>query len=110
MAVAPAYVSQIPGKVAYTHVTSHKEVYTLGTVGPADTYVTGGFTITAASLGLSSIWYIAPVTFSTGHVGVYLPTNGTTGVLKVYTTAATELANASAALQNATFLVLAAGK
>jgi hypothetical protein len=107
LAVSPTYASQLlEGKV--THVLGDiKEAVLLGTVGAADTYVTGGFTVTPAQLGLQQIAYIEPVTFSGGHWGVFTPS---TGLLKVFSAAGTELANASTALQSATFQVVASGK
>lgn len=107
MAVAPTYVSQLPDGKSVHVVGDMKEVTVLGTVGAADTYVTNGFAITAASLGLQQISFADPVSFSTGHWGVYTPS---TGLLKVFSAAGTELANASAALQNATFLFRISGK
>jgi hypothetical protein len=104
MAVAPTYANNIPGGV---HVPGdRKEVLVTGTVGAADTYVTGGFSFTPAQVGLSTINYMAPVVFSTGHWGIFLPA---TNLIKVFSAAATELANASTALQSATFAIKAIG-
>lgn len=107
MAVAPTYASQLlDGKNVHV-MGDAKAVTQKGTVGAADTYLTGGFSITAASMGLSAIMQMDPIVFSTGHWGYYEPS---TGLVKVFSAAATELANASAALQNATFWVNATGK
>lgn len=107
MAVAPSYATQLlEGKVAHV-VGDSKAVTFKGTVGAADTYLTNGFTITPASLGLQAITQMDPVVFSTGHWGYFEPA---TGLLKVFSAAATELANTSAALQSATFWVNATGK
>lgn len=78
------------------------EIFIQGTIGAADTYATGGIAVTPANLGVQTILNIEPVLFSTGHWGVWVPS---TGKIKVFSAAATELANASAALQNATFVV-----
>jgi hypothetical protein len=101
MAVAPTYVAAIPGGV---HIPGdRKEFIWTGTVGAADTYVTSGFASTPAQVGLQVLDYVSPVCFSTGHFwGVYVPS---TGFIKVFSAAATELANASTALQSATFVV-----
>lgn len=107
MAVAPTYASQLlDGKVAHV-VGDNKAVTYKGTVGAADTYVTNGFTVTPAQLGLQAIAQMDPVVFSTGHWGYFEPS---TGLLKVFSAAGTELANASAALQSATFWINATGK
>lgn len=107
MAVAPTYVSQLSDAKPLHVVGDVKEVATLGTVGAADTYATGGFSVTPASMGLQVIHFADPVTFSTGHWGIYFPA---TALLKVFSAAGTELANASAALQSATFLFRCEGK
>ena len=106
MAVAPAYASQLPGSPAYHIPGNFKEVLTTGTVGASDTYATGGFAFLPATVGLTTFVSVLPVTFSTGHWGIYLPA---TGKIQVFSAAATELANASTALQGATFTVLAKG-
>lgn len=107
MAVAPTYASQLlDGKTVHV-VGDNKAITHKGTVGAADTYVTGGFAIAASTFGLQVITQMDPVIFSTGHWGYYEPS---TGLLKVFSAAATELANASAALQSATFWVNATGK
>lgn len=104
MAVAPAYVPVLANAV---HVPGdRKEVLVNGTVGAADTYVTNGFSLTPAQLGLSVVACAGPVLFSTGHWGIYLVA---TQLVKVFSAAGTELANASAALQNATFTFQAVG-
>jgi hypothetical protein len=107
MAVAPTYVSQlIEGKTVHV-VGDVKSITHKGTVGAADTYVTNGFAVAPATFGLQSIVQMDPVVFSTGHWGYYEPS---TGLIKVFSAAGTELVNASAALQNATFWVNATGK
>lgn len=109
MAVAPTYVPAVPGGV---HIPGdYKEFIYNGTVGASDTYVTGGFSFTPAMAGLGSVAYCSPVTFSTGHWGIYIPGAGvSTGLVKVFSAAATELANASAALQSATFTIEGLGR
>jgi hypothetical protein len=107
MAVAPTYASQLlEGKVI--HVVGDVKSATLkGTVGAADTYVTNGFSLTAATLGMTTVIQIDSIIFSTGHWGYYEPA---TALVKVFSAAGTELVNASAALQNATFWINATGK
>src|SRR5438105_2026034 len=107
MAVAPTYASQLPDARPFHVVGDMKEVATIGTVGAADTYVTNGFALSPASFGLQQIAFVSPVVFSTGHTGRYNPSSG---LLQVFSAAGTELVNASAALQNATFLLQVAGK
>lgn len=107
MAVAPTYASQLLEGKAVHVVGDGKAVTQKGTVGAADTYLTNGFTIAPSSFGLTSITQMDPVVFSTGHWGYYEPS---TQLLKVFSAAGTELANASAALQSATFWVNATGK
>lgn len=107
MAVAPTYASQLLEGKALHVVGDGKAVTQKGTVGAADTYVTNGFAIAPATFGLTTIMQMDPIVFSTGHWGYYEPS---TGLVKVFSAAATELANASAALQNATFWVNASGK
>lgn len=104
MAVAPAYVSALA--TPYHDPDSLKEAIWTGTVGAADTYVTGGFTIAPSSFGLSNFVAVYPVNFSTGHWGIWDSANAK---IKVFSAAATELANASAALQSATFTITALG-
>lgn len=107
MAVAPTFVSNLPG-AASSHVPGDlKEAFFTLTVGPADTYVTNGFAVTPAQFGLTSITDLDVRSFSTGHWGVYVPAGG---LIKVFSAAATELANASAALQSATVTVKVTGK
>lgn len=106
MAVAPTYATKLSDGKQFVVAGDRREVYATGTVGAADTYATGGFALAAATLGFEvGFDYVAPVTFSTGHWGIY-----TGGNIKVFSAAATELVNASAALQNATFDVHAIGK
>lgn len=108
MAVAPAYTNPIDGRIPPSMSDSSlKAAFRSGVVGAADTYATGGFTLTAAQLGLASIDWCSVVCFSTGHWGVYVPA---TGKVKVFSAAATELANASTALQSATFSLHAFGR
>ncbi len=78
------------------------------TVDAAYTYTTGGVTgiITPAAIGLSQILFVAPVIFSTGHVGYW---DDTVSKLKVFSAMGTELGAASAALQGASALIQAAG-
>ena len=83
------------------------EIFALVTIGASDTYATGGIAVSPADLGVSTILNIEPVLFSTGHWGVWVPA---TGKIKVFSVAATELANASAALQNATAVVKGQGQ
>lgn len=104
MAVAPTYATALDS--AYHIPGDLKEFIYTGTVGAADTYVTGGFAFLPATVGLSALKYVSPVTFSTGHWGLYL----STGVIKVFSAAATELVNASTALQSATFVVEGLGR
>lgn len=105
MAVAPTYVPNVPGGV---HIPGdYKEFIFTGTVGGADTYVTNGFSFTPATVGLNSFAQVNAVVFSTGHWGVFVPASN---LIKVFSAAATELANASAALQGATFVVSGEGK
>lgn len=107
MAVAPTYATQLAeGKTLHV-LGDAKAVTQKGTVGAADTYVTGGFTVAPATFGLTTITQMDPIVFSTGHWGYYEPS---TALVKVFSAAATELANASAALQSATFWVNASGK
>lgn len=94
----PTNKSALPSGVASHTPGDCKEVVGVGTIGSAETYATGGFTVTPASYGLNQIYYFAPVLFSTGHWGFY-----TGSKLKVFSAAGTELANASTALENATF-------
>lgn len=107
MAVAPTYASNLPGKQAYHVIGDVKEVLATGTVGAADTYVTGGFTISPSSFGLSVFFNVDETVFSNGYWGFW---NASTGKMQVFSAAGTELANASAALQNATFTFEAEGK
>lgn len=81
-----------------------RETAALWTVDGAYTYTTGGFALSPGAVGLSSIYFIGPVVFSTGHWGMY-----TGGKIKVFSAAGTELVNASAALQGATALIQAGG-
>lgn len=112
MAVAPTYVGnavnglkgEVPGATQFFACT--------GTVGGSDTYVTNGFAIAPSAVGVTSINWMGPVTFSTGHWGVYVPASG---LIKVFTAgsgaaAPAELGNGSTALQGATFLVFGTGK
>lgn len=78
------------------------EIFALVTIGAADTYATGGIAVVPADVGVQTILNIEPVLFSTGHWGVWVPS---TGKIKVFSAAATELANASTALQSATAVV-----
>lgn len=82
------------------------EIFTLVTIGAADTYATGGIAVSPQNVGVGTIVNIEPVLFSTGHWGVWVPA---TGKIKVFSAAATELANASAALQNATAVIKGQG-
>lgn len=107
MAVAPTYVSQLPDGKPVHVVGDMKEAVVVGTVGASDTYVTNGFSITPASMGLQQISFIDPIVFSTGHIGRWNPS---TSVMQVFSAMGTELVNASAALQSATFLLRVAGK
>jgi len=105
MAVAPSFAPLIPGGV---HIPGDfKEFLFTLTVGAADTYVTGGFVVLPASVGVNSFAYVSPVIMATGHYGVW---NYATGKLQVFSAAGTELANASAALQNTTFVFEGYGK
>lgn len=106
MAITPTFagnsnlggMADVPGAACAFTVT--------GTVGAADTYIQAtGIVITAANLGLSKILWMGPVLFSTGHWGYW---NGTK--IKVFSAAATELADASTALQSATFLMFGSGR
>lgn len=107
MAVAPTYATVLPTGALWHVYGDMKEGVVTGTVGAADTYVTGGFTVTPASLGLQVIYFADPVSFSNGYTGVFNPA---TGLLKVFSAAGTELANASVALQSATFTFAVRGK
>ena len=105
MAVAPTYVANVPGGV---HVPGDNKEFTYtGTVGASDTYATGGFSLPLATLGINTLIDCSPITFSTGHWGFYLPA---TNLVKVFSAAATELTNTSAALQSATFIVRGTGR
>lgn len=105
MAVAPSYVSQLPG---VTHVVGDgKEAVAVGTVGAADTYVTGGFAITPAQFGMQQIIFVDVSPAGTGHP---LAWNAATGNIQAFSAAGTELVNASAALQNAKFNIRVFGK
>lgn len=85
-----------------------RESAVLWTVDAAYTYTTNGVTgvITPAALGFGTIYFIAPVLFSTGHWGYW---NIATNKLVVFSAAGTELVNASAALQGASALIQAVG-
>lgn len=83
-----------------------RESAVIWTVDAAYTYATGGFALSPGAVGLSTIYFCAPITFDNGYWGVYVPS---TGKIKVFSAAGTELANASAALQNAKALIQAAG-
>lgn len=107
MAVAPSYATGLDISAQWYIPGAYKEIYFTGTVGAADTYATGGFAFSPSSFGLTTFLWVSPVAFSTGHWGIWDKTNAK---IKVFSAAATELANASAALQNATFTVQAAGK
>lgn len=107
MAVAPTYASGLEAGASYHIPGNYKEVIFTGTVGASDTYAAGGFAFTASTLGLNVLYYVANITFSTGHWGIYDSANGK---IKVFKAAATELDDTSAALQNATFVVKALGK
>lgn len=107
MAVAPSYTTALVGGAPWHVPGNLKEaVYTL-TVGASDTYATGGFAIAASSFGLQRIEFIFPITFSTGHWGIY---DSSAGKIKVFSAAGTELANTSGALQSATALIVVIGK
>lgn len=105
MAVNPTYVSLLPnGK--QTHVTGDvKEAVLQGTVGAADTYVTGGFALPTPN-GANGIVYAAATNMGSGHMCAWNPS---TKLLQVFSAAGTELANASAALQNVVFVVVITG-
>lgn len=83
------------------------------TFGAADTYVTGGFLVTAASFGFPT--KIVTVEDATSQVGgypfVYVPTVGTPGQgsMVCFSSAGTQLASNSAALQSDTVLLFAWG-
>jgi hypothetical protein len=91
-------LNQVPGVVRDVAVTI--------TIGAADTYATGGIAVSPSDVGLTQILWGEPVVFSTGHWGFWDATNKK---IKVFSAAGTELANASAALQNATALFRAGG-
>jgi hypothetical protein len=78
------------------------EIFCLVTIGATDTYTTGGISLTPADVGVQTILNIEPILFSTGHWAVWVPA---TSKIKVFSAAATELANASAALQSATAVI-----
>ena len=101
MAVAPTYVSLLPnGKVVHV-VGDWKETVQQGTVGAADTYVTGGFALPAIPTANSTL-AVQAVNFGSGHTGFWSPA---TGLMQVFSASGTELANASAALQNVKFVL-----
>lgn len=83
------------------------EIFALCTIGASDTYATGGIAVLPSDLGVNTILNIEPVLFSTGHWGVWVPA---TGKIKVFSAAATELANASTALQSATAVIKGQGQ
>lgn len=109
MAIAQTTASKFPQSF---HVPGdYKEALATLTIGAADTYVTNGFAITPQNFGLTAITHVEVGIFSTGHWGVYVPTSPTAGgLIKVFSAAATELANASAALQSATVVVKVTGQ
>lgn len=90
-------INHIPGDLKESVVTL--------TVGGADTYVTGGFSVPASVFGFSSVKY-CDIISSLGYTAVYTAA----GLIKVFSAAGTELANASAALQGSTFTVQALGR
>jgi hypothetical protein len=105
LAVAPTYVSALP---AATHVVGDgKEAIAVGTVGAADTYVTGGFALAPSSFGMQQILFVDVSPAGTGHPLVW---NQATGLIQAFSAAGTELVNASAALQNAKFNIRVFGK
>lgn len=106
MAVAPTYATLHTSGRPYQVPGNMKEVHYTGTVGASDTYATNGFTFAASSLGLNTLFAVDPILFSTGHWGIW---DSAAGKIKVFSAAATELSNTSAALQNATFAVHALG-
>lgn len=110
MAVAPTYTSLHSSGKAYDHVGAHKEATYSGVVGASDTYVSGGFAFTAANVNLSKLTYVAPITFSNGQWGVFLPA---TGKIKCFSAGSGGTAPAevgSTDLQSATFTVFVIGK
>jgi hypothetical protein len=108
LALAPTYVSALPDGKQLHVVGDMKEWKGTGTVGAADTYVNpGGSAVAASSFGMQQITFMDPIIFSTGHWGQYNPA---TGKLVVFSASGTELVNASAALQNATFQATVVGK
>lgn len=105
MAVAPTYVSLLPNGKQVHIVGDMKEAVLQGTVGAADTYVTGGFAVPALS-GANNVLVVSPVNFGSGHTGAWNPV---TKLMQVFSAAGTELANASAALQNVVFIITLGG-
>lgn len=101
MAVVPAYVSLLPNGKQVHVVGDMKEAVLQGTVGAADTYVTGGFALPAVP-GANGIVSVDIGNIGTGHMAFWNPS---TQKVQVFSAAGTELANASAALQSAVFLV-----
>jgi len=101
MAVAPVFTSLLPNGKQVHVVGDMKETVLKGVVGAADTYVTNGFAIPIPP-GASTIAYVTPVVFGSGHFGSYNPA---TGLLQVFSASGTELVNASAALQNVVFIL-----
>lgn len=105
MAVSPAYVSLLPNGKQVHVVGDMKESVLQGTVGAADTYVTGGFALPTIP-GANSTIFVNAVNFGSGHVGFWNPS---TKLMQVFSAAGTELANASAALQNIVFVLVQDG-
>lgn len=101
MAIVPAYVSLLPAGKQVHVVGDLKEAVLQGTVGAADTYVTGGFSIPAPN-GANAIVSVDVGNIGTGHMAFWNPS---TQKVQVFSAAGTELANASAALQSAVFLL-----
>lgn len=92
--------AQVPG--------AQYEAWVQNTFGPADTYVTGGIPLTPSNFGFNQkIVMIDVVGSQTG--GYQFVWNPTTQKLKCFSAAGTELANASAVLQNDVITIHAIG-
>lgn len=102
MTVNPvAVVNHVPGDL--------RESIIKLTFGAADTYVTGGFAVTPATFGFSqAISFVEPAVSNTG--GYVFQYNPATGKILAFSAAGTQLANASAALQNDIVYIQALGQ
>lgn len=107
MAVNPTYVTMLPSSALYHIDNDGKEVIAIGTIGAADTYVTGGFALAPSTFGLQQILFVDCSPAGTGHPLFW---NQATGLVQAFSAAGTELVNASTALQGQKFNVRIFGK